>query len=148
MTEAKGIVPGRITRAGAFGVICALAACSPLERPADGLNFPFLGSYQAARASTPVLLRNDAWWERMDDPVLDQLITRALAQNLDLAVATERITQARAQANTIGAAVSLDPTLSYRRDGTTNGPGFGFEIGDHAGFFMGIGVAFYLGKLD
>lgn len=29
-----------------------------------------------------------------------------------------------------------------------NGPGLGFELGDHAGLFMGIGVAYYFGKLD
>jgi len=31
--------------------------------------------------------------------------------------------------------------------GTTNGPGFGFEFGDHAGFFMGIGLGYYFGKI-
>jgi hypothetical protein len=30
--------------------------------------------------------------------------------------------------------------------GTTDGPGFGFEIGDHAGLFMGIGFAYFFGK--
>lgn len=33
------------------------------------------------------------------------------------------------------------------RLGTTNGPGFGFELGDHAGLFMGIGVGYFFGKL-
>lgn len=47
-----------------------------------------------------------------------------------------------------GEADSNPGTGIGQRLGTTNGPGFGFEIGDHAGFFMGIGVAFYLGKLD
>jgi hypothetical protein len=31
--------------------------------------------------------------------------------------------------------------------GTTNGPGLGFEIGDHAGLFMGIGFAYFFGAL-
>jgi len=34
------------------------------------------------------------------------------------------------------------------RLGTTDGPGFGFELGDHAGLFMGIGVAYFFGRLD
>lgn len=34
------------------------------------------------------------------------------------------------------------------RLGTTNGPGVGFEFGNHAGFFMGIGVGYYFGKLN
>jgi len=36
------------------------------------------------------------WWQRFDDPQLDQLITLALAQNLDLAQAAARVAQARA----------------------------------------------------
>lgn len=31
------------------------------------------------------------------------------------------------------------------RRGTTNGPGFGFELGDHGGLFMGIGFAYFFG---
>ena len=33
------------------------------------------------------------------------------------------------------------------RRGTTDGPGFGFELGDHAGLFFGIGFAYFFGKL-
>ncbi len=29
--------------------------------------------------------------------------------------------------------------------GTSNGPGFGFELGDHGGLFMGIGFAYFFG---
>lgn len=29
--------------------------------------------------------------------------------------------------------------------GTTNGPGFGFDLGDHGGLFMGIGFAYFFG---
>lgn len=32
------------------------------------------------------------------------------------------------------------------RRGTTDGPGFGFELGDHAGLFMGIGFAYFFGE--
>ncbi|MEX1361968.1 MAG: hypothetical protein AB1Z98_02515 [Nannocystaceae bacterium] len=38
-------------------------------------------------------------------------------------------------------------TGAGQRLGSTNGPGFGFELGNHAGLFMGIGVGFYFGKL-
>ena len=30
--------------------------------------------------------------------------------------------------------------------GTTDGPGFGFELGDHGGLFMGIGFAYFFGN--
>lgn len=36
------------------------------------------------------------WWQRFDDPVLDDLVTRALHANLDLGVAAARIAEARA----------------------------------------------------
>ncbi len=31
------------------------------------------------------------------------------------------------------------------RRGTTDGPGFGFDLGDHGGLFMGIGFAYFFG---
>jgi multidrug efflux system outer membrane protein len=37
------------------------------------------------------------WWQVFQDPVLQDLIRRCLKQNYDLQIATERITQARAQ---------------------------------------------------
>jgi len=37
-----------------------------------------------------------AWWERFDDPLLSRLVEQALAQNLDLAQADARMTQAQA----------------------------------------------------
>src|SRR5260370_19277464 len=37
------------------------------------------------------------WWQVFHDPVLQDLIRRALKQNYDLQTVTERITQARAQ---------------------------------------------------
>jgi multidrug efflux system outer membrane protein len=40
---------------------------------------------------------NLPWWQIFQDPVLQDLIRRALKQNYDLQTATERITQARAQ---------------------------------------------------
>lgn|GEM_PF-1105433 len=32
------------------------------------------------------------------------------------------------------------------RRGTTDGPGFGFDLGDHGGLFMGIGFAYFFGN--
>lgn len=32
--------------------------------------------------------------------------------------------------------------------GTTNGPGFGFELGDHVGLFMGIGFSYFFGAVS
>lgn len=64
-----------------------------------------------APASTPI----DAWWRGFDDPILDRMIDRALAQNLDLAQAAARVTQARAG---LGAATAaLLPSASVEASG-------------------------------
>lgn len=38
-------------------------------------------------------LANAAWWEQFGDPVLDQLISSALAENLDMRIAAARVAQ-------------------------------------------------------
>ena len=47
----------------------------------------------------------DRWWIGFDDPELTKVVTPAPAQNLDLAQAEARVTQARAQAKAAGAAL-------------------------------------------
>lgn len=73
--------------AGGLCLTLLLAGCTTRpDRAGDGLRFPFQSRYQAARDGTPVLLDNAAWWRGLNDPVLDTLIARALAQNLSLKV--------------------------------------------------------------
>ena len=57
---------------GLLLVVPLLAGCAA-DRPYGGLNFPFSGRYQAA-AGAPVLLSNDLWWRRLEDPTLDRLV--------------------------------------------------------------------------
>jgi NodT family efflux transporter outer membrane factor (OMF) lipoprotein len=57
----------------------------------------------------------DAWWRGFNDPILDRMVDRALAQNLDLAQAAARVTQARAG---LGAATAaLLPSASVEARG-------------------------------
>ena len=67
-----------------------------------------------AGATLPARAQSDAelgqWWRHLQDPVLDGLITRALAGNLDVATAVSRIRQARRQERIAGAAGQ--PTLN------------------------------------
>lgn len=100
----------RSAPAGALAVaLCgALAGCD-LSEPYATPQFPFLGGFANAMAGTPVLLDNAAWWEGLDDPVLDQLIGRALAENLDIATARERVLAARAERNAVPGAATLTP---------------------------------------
>jgi len=44
-------------------------------------------------AESAVELANTAWWEQLGDPVLDELIAAALAENLDMRIAAARVAQ-------------------------------------------------------
>ena len=57
------------------------------------------------------------WWNSFNDPVLTQLETTAVAQNLDLQIATQRLFAAEAQAQMQGAVLypSLGGSILYNR---------------------------------
>ena len=87
---------------GIFGIgLAAVVAGCAVGPSFKNPVFPFASSYGARRSGNPVLLDNAAWWRGFNDPALNGLIDKALAGNLDLALATERITQAQAQAGTV-----------------------------------------------
>lgn len=50
-----------------------------------------------------------SWWQTLDDPLLDDLVTRAIRNNLDLQAAAARVRQARAQRS--AAASDRFPTI-------------------------------------
>ena len=118
--------PGRL-RALVLALPCALlTACAAVgpdyrEPPAvdtgSGWSLPLASAAQSADLSH--------WWATLDDPVLDRLITTALAQNLDLRQAAARIDEARAlrdrvaggQMPTVSAGTSVN-----RRGQSKNGP--------------------------
>ncbi|MEI7408558.1 efflux transporter outer membrane subunit [Pectobacterium aroidearum] len=52
------------------------------------------------------------WWESFNDPLLSELVSRALAQNLDLAQASARMSQARAGLGTATAALLPSGNIS------------------------------------
>jgi NodT family efflux transporter outer membrane factor (OMF) lipoprotein len=59
-----------------------------------------------------------SWWRQFGDPELDQLINRALAQNLDVETAAARIREARAREVVAGAAglPEVDTSASASRE--------------------------------
>jgi NodT family efflux transporter outer membrane factor (OMF) lipoprotein len=63
------------------------------------------------------------WWTQFNDPVLDDLVGRAIESNLDLRLATERIRQARAQRGVTASAFwpQVDVSADYRRSGSGGG---------------------------
>ncbi len=121
-----GLAPGRM-RALALALsgllLTACAAVGPDYReppPVDvgsGWTLPLASEAQSADLSH--------WWSALDDPILDRLITSALAQNLDLRQAAARIDEARALRDrvagqalpTVGVGASVN-----RRSQSENGP--------------------------
>jgi outer membrane protein, multidrug efflux system len=61
------------------------------------------------------------WWTTFNDPMLNSLIDRAAADNLDLKVAAARIREARAQRAVVNAGYypTVDTNASYRRSRTS-----------------------------
>jgi NodT family efflux transporter outer membrane factor (OMF) lipoprotein len=59
------------------------------------------------------------WWKSFNDPDLTDLEARAVSQNLDLQIATERLLEAQAQAQIEGAVLfpTLGAAASYTREG-------------------------------
>lgn len=83
-----------------MGLAVLLAGCSVGPSYQNPI-FPFKSSFSAKRGGNPVLLDNAAWWEGFKDPTLNDLVEKALSDNLDLALATERVVEAQALAGTI-----------------------------------------------
>ncbi|WP_434577123.1 efflux transporter outer membrane subunit [Pseudomonas sp. Z5-35] len=87
------------------------------QRPEVPLSSRYLGqssvehsSVEQSSASTPANWA--AWWEGFDDPTLNGLIVQALGQNLDLAQASARLTQARAGLGAANAALLPSGNIS------------------------------------
>ncbi|WP_347168722.1 efflux transporter outer membrane subunit [Pseudomonas salmasensis] len=93
-------------------LIAGCAVGPDYQRP----NAPLSGRYmgQAAVEQRPGTPQASlvAWWEGFGDPQLTDLVSKALAQNLDLAQATARVTQARAGLGAANAALLPSGNIS------------------------------------
>ncbi len=86
------------------GAAALLAGCTVgpnYSRPA----MPIPESYaEAPTEASPSEAELAGWWSRFGDPLLDELVNRAIAQNLDVQSAAARIREARAYEVIAGAA--------------------------------------------
>lgn len=80
-----------------------------------------------AYASGAVAAPSVRWWAGFGDALLDRVVERALAQNMDIAAAKARVDQARAMAQGAGAALlpSLSAQGSVEQDHTSRQTPFG-----------------------
>ena len=93
----------------ASGLLCALllAGCTLPPQPAPPLTLQMPGSWRAPNTtgtttgSTPASAAaaqiSAQWWQTFGDPVLNDVVARALAQNTDLRVARARLAEYRAR---------------------------------------------------
>lgn len=80
--------------------------------------FGFFSRYTAARTATPVLLSNDLWWQRLDDPLLNDLVSLALKDNISLEIARARVVAAREARAAVPGAVLLSSSATAQTIGT------------------------------
>ena len=106
----------------------ALGACAgPHVRTAD---VPPVAPPQQWRVDAgPVAPLDRAWWQAFNDPALSQLVERALANNLDIAIAGARIREAKAQEMAARAALlpTLDASVSGAESRSVNALGLPSE---------------------
>ncbi|MDT8377051.1 MAG: efflux transporter outer membrane subunit [Mariprofundaceae bacterium] len=87
-----------------------------------------------------------AWWQQLDDPLLNELISGAMQHNRDLAGALANIEQARALRRAAGAGYypTVDSSGSGSRSRFSRQTGFGANIGTRNTFSAGLDASWEL----
>jgi NodT family efflux transporter outer membrane factor (OMF) lipoprotein len=82
------------------------------QRPATTMPTTYASTRPSAEATDLT-----QWWTRLDDPTLNSLIQRATEANLDLAIAAQRVREARAQRRVVAGAgqPQVNADGSYQR---------------------------------
>lgn len=116
MRHATSRATAAVTSALIVSAILAGCAVGPNYVAPTTKMAPFHNSTAvAARQTTRPAPRLDNWWTGFNDAMLEQVVQRALDQNLDLQSSIARVTQARAVAQAAGAALlpTVDAQASY-----------------------------------
>jgi NodT family efflux transporter outer membrane factor (OMF) lipoprotein len=108
----KQVIVKRLRRTTLFSAALLLTACAGTQERSPGpVELPSTFS-QPGQAAV-----SDTWWTSFEDPALNQLIQRALTDNLSLRASYQRLRQARAVAarQSAGLFPSLDATAGAER---------------------------------
>jgi NodT family efflux transporter outer membrane factor (OMF) lipoprotein len=112
----------RAIRPMAAAALAILSACSvpPVQPPAPSvpLNAAFA---QGGPAPSAVPALDGAWWAGFGDPTLTALVEKALAANQDVAIALQRVAQARAGRDAQGS--RLWPTVGVQASASRSDSG-------------------------
>jgi NodT family efflux transporter outer membrane factor (OMF) lipoprotein len=86
------------TRQGALAAVAmlALAACSTPPLPERAAGVPVPASWSDASGETAEASAIAHWWQHFGDPLLSELVARAMASSTDVRVAQAKVRQARA----------------------------------------------------
>ncbi|WP_339481990.1 TolC family protein [Pseudomonas sp. RL_5y_Pfl2_73] len=95
-----------------FSLMTGCTVGPDYQRPDAALAHRYLGQASVEQRSAATSASLVAWWEGFADPVLSDLIAQALEQNLDLAQASARVTQARAGLGAANAALLPSGNIS------------------------------------
>ena len=79
--------------------------------------FAFKSGYDGVTRAVPVLLEDRAWWREFDDPALTGLIATGLSGNLDIALARERVREARAGLTGVAPNATVTPSFAAETGG-------------------------------
>jgi len=115
---------------GLFLVSLTLAACAvgPDFKPPANPPAALVNAHSTDRAPLVAQSPDGLWWQQFDDPVLNELVGRALDSNLDLKISVDRVRAARAAFS--GAELDYAPHVPLTA-GYTNSkeqvPGFGTQ---------------------
>lgn len=112
----------RVSRPAAVLAMLILSACSTPAVHAPSPSVPLAATFSNEKpAATAAVALDDAWWDGFGDPTLTRLVREALSANQDVAIALQRVVQARAgadaQASRLWPTVGLQASASRTESG-------------------------------
>jgi outer membrane protein, multidrug efflux system len=130
-----------------FTASLTLAACAvgPDFKPPTNPPAALVNAYSTDRSPLVTQSTDGLWWQQFDDPVLNELIARALETNLDLALAVDRVRAARAAFS--GAELDYAPHVPVTAGYThakEQQPGFGNQRFNAESYTAGFDAAWEL----
>jgi NodT family efflux transporter outer membrane factor (OMF) lipoprotein len=135
--------PSRRLAAALFPLLLAVA-CTSVGRD----HVPPTAAVPATFREADAVLTNApadlaAWWRRLDDPLLDRLVDRAVRQNLDVEAALARVLEARALRGLAHAEFfpTLDAQAGYRRLGDSENTPLGNFAVDSDRYTVGLATS-------
>ncbi|MEP6876880.1 MAG: efflux transporter outer membrane subunit [Burkholderiales bacterium] len=119
----RSLAPGaRAIRPVALALLALLSACSVVPVQAPVPSVPLTTAFaQGDPASAAAQTLDGAWWAGYGDPTLTSLVDEALAANQDVAIALQRVAQARAGRDAQSS--RLWPTLSLQASASRSDSG-------------------------